>query len=689
MAKAVAPLLPGWALLDGNPAPVRSRDAAGLGPALVNRPQPVIGGLKGLGAPLRPATGIHGLAPTPASGPAPLPALPVAWQRSIDGSGNDLRNPTENALGSTFRRLGPAHFGDGVSSLRQDLPNARLVSNLVVAGQGETPNREGLSGMMYAWGQFIDHDINLTLSDGKTSIAIPVPAGDPVFAGSIPLTRAVTDPQTGLAVNNVTGWIDGSMVYGSDAATAASLRGPDGKLLTSAGNNLPISNGSFLAGDIRVQENPDLTALQVLFVREHNSQVDRLKQAHPNWSAEQLYQQARAVVTAEIARITYNEFLPHLLGQGTISAYRGYNDKVDARLSEEFAGAAFRFGHSIVSANLEKISETGATLGNPLTLRDAFFQAPEAFVADGGADALLRHLSADRSNALDVHLVDDLRNFLFGPNSGLDLAAINIQRGRDLGLGTLNETRQALGLKAYRSFDQITRDSATRASLQAAYGSVDRVELWIGGLAEDHVNGGMVGETFSRIISQQFQVLRDGDRYWYQNQGFDPQTLREIETTTLSSLILRNSDTEHLQADAFVYTERRGGQQGGVAEDPLAPQLVVGADGGDWLIGGARGDTLVAGSGRQVLTGGAGADAFVFGKPGTQGEITDFTPGVDHLQFEVVRGGFGWGSTGPADLRFGEVNGNATVLFGGDTVTLLGVSAQQLRPGDIQVMPLA
>jgi Ca2+-binding RTX toxin-like protein len=117
--------------------------------------------------------------------------------------------------------------------------------------------------------------------------------------------------------------------------------------------------------------------------------------------------------------------------------------------------------------------------------------------------------------------------------------------------------------------------------------------------------------------------------------------------------------------------------------------LVVGADGGDWLIGGARGDMLVAGSGRQLLTGGAGADTFVFSKPGTQGEITDFTPGVDHLQFEVARDGFGWGSAGPADLRFGEFNGNATVLFGGDTVTLLGVSAQQLRPGDINVMPLA
>lgn len=616
--------------------------------------------------------------------PAPLPGpLAVLLQRSIDGSGNNLRQETLNTVGSSFRRLGPARFADSAFGLVQTLPNARTVSNLVVAGQGETPNREGLSGMMYAWGQFLDHDINLTLSDGSTSIAIPVPAGDPVFSRPIPLTRALTDPNTGLALNNVTGWIDGSMVYGSDATTAASLRGPGGTLLTSAGNNLPISGGAFVAGDFRAQENPNLTSLQVLFVRENNRQVARLQQAHPNWTDEQLYQQARAVVTAEIARITYNEFLPHLLGKGTIAPYKGYRSNADARLSEEFAGAAFRFGHSIVSTNLEKISETGETLGTPISLRDAFFQAPEDFVADGGADGLLRHLAADRSNALDVHIVDDLRNFLFGAGSGLDLAAINIQRGRDLGLGSLNDTRRALGLAAYRSFEQITSDPSTRASLKAAYGTVDRVELWIGGLAEDHVNGGMVGQTFSAIISQQFQNLRDGDRLWYQNQGFDRQTLREIEGTTLSSLILRNTDTQHLQDDAFVYTQRRSGEALGGSGDPLAPQLVIGADGGDTLIGGALNDMLVAGSGRQVMSGGAGADIFVFGKPGIQAEIRDFTPGVDQLRFEAP-GDFG--ITGPADWQISQLNGQTTVLFGGDAVTLLGVTAQQLRPGDIGVV---
>ena len=81
----------------------------------------------------------------------------------------------------------------------------------------------------------------------------------------------------------------------------------------------------------------------------------------------------------------------------------------------EFAGAAYRLGHSIVSANLEKTDEQGNEIGTAVSLKDAFFQAPADFASDGGADALLRHLTNDQSNALDVHLVDDLRNFLFGP----------------------------------------------------------------------------------------------------------------------------------------------------------------------------------------------------------------------------------------------------------------------------------
>ena len=130
------------------------------------------------------------------------------------------------------------------------------------------------------------------------------------------MTRNIVDPATHNTINQITGWLDASMVYGSTQAVADSLRTADGHMLTSPGNNLPIdpNSGLPMAGDVRAAENPGLTALQTLFVREHNYQVDQLHAQHADWSGDQLYQQARAIVGAEIAHITYDEVSPKLLG---------------------------------------------------------------------------------------------------------------------------------------------------------------------------------------------------------------------------------------------------------------------------------------------------------------------------------------------------------------------------------------
>jgi len=653
------------------PAPLQTALAApATAPATPPRPRPPLGQ-----APARPPGPGQAAAGQPA---APRPPATLEF-RSIDGSGNNLSDLSQNSTGDSFSRIGPANFSDGQRSLVTNLPNARTVSNLVVAAtteEAETPNDRGLSGMMYAWGQFIDHDINLIKSDGINKISIQIPNGDPSISGSISLTRTKVDPLTGLAINNVTGWIDGSMVYGSDAVTAASLRNAEGYMLTSAGNNLPIANGAFLAGDIRAQENPDLTALQTLFVREHNRQVDLLKAAHPEWSGDQLYNQARAIVGAEIAHITYGEFLPSLLGRGAIGRYEGYDPTVNTSMNEEFAGAAFRFGHSIVSANLQRLAENGSAVGPDLSLKDAFFQTTSDFAANGGAAGFLRKLASDVSNELDVFIVDDLRNFLNVPGASMDLAAINIQRGRDLGLGSLNQTRVALGLKAYSSFAEITSDASIAASLQAAYGSVDNLDLWIGGLAENHGQGAMVGETFQIIIANQFEALRDGDRLWYENQGFDRRTLDQINDTKLSDLILLNTDVKHIQDDVFRYVDRHGSDS---VVDPSVRQLLIGKDGSDILVGGNENDILVAGLGNQQLTGGGGRDQFVLSQGGIQARVTDFTPGQDRLVFEqaLTRDQLTQG------LSISGQGANLLVSFQGANVTLVGVGANQLRPDDI------
>lgn len=613
--------------------------------------------------------------------PPPPPSLDLGVHyRSIDGTGNNLAHPEMNSVGADFSRIGAAHFVDGVSEIRTG-PNARDISNIVVAGNGDTPDPNGYSAFMYAWGQFIDHDIDLS-KGGGANISISTSADDPIFHGSsVALTRAAVDPATGAGtskpatiVNSITGWLDASMVYGSDATTAASLRLSDGHMKTSEGGNLPIVNGAFLAGDVRAAENPDLTSLQTLFVREHNFQVDKLLKDHPDWTGDHIYEQAKAIVTAEIQHITYNEFLPHLLGNQAIKPYTGYRPNVDASITEEFAGAAFRFGHSIVSQNLATISENGSTLAEQ-ELKNAFLEPAATFLATaGGADGFLRNLANDTSNALDVHIVDDLRDFLFSPGQGQDLAAINIQRGRDLGLGTLNETRVALGLTPYTKFSQITSDTATAEALSKAYGGdINAIDLWIGGLAETPTKGSMIGETFGLIIAKQFEALRDGDRFWYQNQGFDRKTLSEIDHTSLSDIILRDTDTVSLQADAFVAYERHSGALDGVAASSSdAKQLIIGSNSGDTLVGGSQGDILVAGRGQQTLTGGKGADFFVFGNNTTNAKITDFKVGVDlihilsnqKLQF--------------SDLHLHSGNGSTIVDVLTDHIELVGVTQNQL-----------
>jgi peroxidase len=637
--------------------------------------------------------------------------------RSIDGSDNNLSDPALNQANTDFARVGPANFADGFDAM-QPGPNPREISNIVVANGPDTHlevNGVALSGMMYAWGQFVDHDLDLEKSGINTAdISIPVPAGDSLPQGTvIPVTRVAIDPATGVpghpatAINTVTGWLDGSQVYGSDPVTAASLRTADGHMKVSAGDNLPIvmtaQGPAFAAGDVRAQENPDLTALQTLFVREHNYQVDKLQQEHPRWSGDQLYETARAITTAEMVNITYKEFLPHLLGPDAIPAYHGYDPNVNASITEEFEGAAYRFGHSIVSADINGINNLGATTAEQ-SLADTFFEAPAPFTANGGADGLLRHLASDTAQPLDTHIVEELRSFLSDPPDAIDLAATNIQRAHDLGLGTLNQTREALGLAPYKSFDQITSDSATASALKQAYGTVDAVDLWTGGLAEDHAAGAAIGQTFGRIIADQFTALRDGDRLYFENQGFDRQTLHEIQSTTLSDIIERDTaGTTAMQADAFVSTERHSGTLGGV--DPTGAdavsgqaQLVVGSPGKDTLTGGNLDDTLVAARGHMTMTGGAGADTFVFNLEdlvdpedcllAARGDrtmfnhditaahnsavITDFDPKVDQLQ--LLNGAF-------VSLSY-DHHGGTLLQYGNETIDLLGVRPNALRGND-------
>ena len=515
---------------------------------------------------------------------------PAAALYSITGVGNNLRNPGWGATNVNLLRYAASAYADGRSAAAgPSRPNARSLSNALSTQAEDAPeNNRQMSDFLYVFGQFLDHDIGLSTA-GTESMPIAVPSGDPFFdpAGTgtkqMPFRRSNFNPASGSTnprqqTNTLTAFIDGSQVYGSDATRAAALRSfSGGKLRTSAGNMMPFNTEGlpnandahlvpdsklFLGGDVRSNENVELTAIHTLFVREHNRLASAIAAKHPSRSDEQIYQQARQVVIGELQAITYNEFLPALLGRGAMPRYRGYRPNVNPGVSNEFSTAAFRFGHSMLDGEIGRLNNDGSdTPQGPIPLRNAFFN-PTVFDTtlpdhQGDIDPFLKSAASGNTQEVDLQLVDDVRNFLFGPpgSGGFDLAALNIQRGRDHGLADYNKVRAAYGLRRVTSFAQISSNPATAAALEAAYGSVSNIDLWAGGLASDHTARGSLGPLFTRIIVNQFTRLRDGDRLYYEHALRGP--LRDyVSRTTLSRVIRANTALTSIQPNAFFW---RGG----------------------------------------------------------------------------------------------------------------------------------
>ncbi|HMB91561.1 MAG TPA: peroxidase family protein, partial [Rhodothermales bacterium] len=512
--------------------------------------------------------------------------------RNYDGSMNNLGNPDWGQAGGVIMRMTSNGYGDGVSSMGGTTrPNPRYISNMLFDQQESLPNALGITDFGWAFGQFIDHDITLVDDHPTEHIEIPVPMGDPFFdpmetgTQMIPMRRSKYDSGTGLGegnprmhINDITSWIDGSNVYGSDEARAMWLRtGTGGRLKVSEDNLLPFNTVTglfadavdadapfmlmegppverhFIAGDVRANEQPILSALHTLFVREHNRLCDELAADHPTWTDEQLYQHARRMNVGFIQAIAFEEWLPAL--GVDLAPYAGYNGAMMPNIMNVFSAAAFRLGHTLINDALRRIDLQGNEMPT-LSLRDGFFN-PMILKDEGGVEPLFLGMADQRQQTFDAKVVGDLRNFLFGPPGagGLDLAAININRGRERGLADYNTLRADMGLPRQTHFYEITSDPEVKAILQVLYGTVDNIDPWVGMLAEDHVPGTAIGETVRTILTHQFTHLRDGDRFYYENDPDLPSAeIEAIRTTTLADLIRRNTEAQVQDAVFFIDT---------------------------------------------------------------------------------------------------------------------------------------
>ena len=503
----------------------------------------------------------------------------IVAERSFSGVENNLNNPEWGAAKQTVIRLLDNAYADGIGSpAGEDRPSARAVSNAVIAQTESTINSVNASDYLWQWGQFLDHDIIETpAADPAEAFDIAVPLADIFFdpfatgTATIPLNRSLFEEHNGIReqVNEISAYIDGSQIYGSSSDRAYGLRTLDGtgKLKVSVsethGDLLPYNTEGFanapssaetfyFAGDVRANEQAALTAMHTLFVREHNYWAEQYTAINPNAEGEEIFQYARMIVAAELQSITYREFIPVLLGKDALPRYRGYNHRVRVDMSNEFGAAAFRIGHSMLSPNLLRVDADGNEITNGhLSLASAFFDP--SLIEDDGIEPILRGLAMQNCQDLDSNVIDEVRNFLFGPPGagGFDLASLNIQRGRDHGIPSYYETRLGLGLHTLNDISEINSDSNVTSALSSVYDELDQVDLWVGGLAEEDLEDSLVGPTFQKILVDQFSRLRDGDRFYYEN--FMPTEMAQmIEEQTLSVIIKRNTNIgDELQDDVF------------------------------------------------------------------------------------------------------------------------------------------
>uniref|UniRef100_A0A6A7FUB4 Peroxidase-like n=1 Tax=Hirondellea gigas TaxID=1518452 RepID=A0A6A7FUB4_9CRUS len=579
--------------------------------------------------------------------PPRLPACSTHTRyRTTDGSCNNINNPDWGSAGTTFRRLLPPVYADGIETVRvsaarghHHLPSARSLSAATVLERSSVYDDYTLFVMQ--WGQFLDHDLTHTpigrgsdnsviscCSSGNfrsseelhpECLAIAIPEQDQFysrfgqrcmnFVRSMPAISRTCTFGPRQQMNQITSYLDASNVYGSSVEESQRLRlfrGGELKQAVRGGRSLLPPNERdeecqspapdkpcFGAGDTRVNEQPNLTVLHTVWMRQHNLLARQLSQLNPSWSDEILFQETRAIVAAQMQHITYNEYLPIVLGQHFVETFglvpqkegysNSYDPSVDATISNAFATAAFRYGHTLIDSNVQGYSRFGT---QEIAMKLRHVQFFPFFLYDAGThDALVRGLAIQSSQKFDNFFSEELTNHLFARNNsfGMDLVALNLQRGRDHGLPAYVKWRNLCNLRSIATFadlrDVMPPDAAQY--LSSLYKKVEDIDLFLGGILEFPVAGALVGHTFLCILGEQFHRLKAGDRFYYENGGgvgtsFSPAQLQQIRQTSLARVLCDTADDMVvMQPLAFLhanFTNKRTGCQ-----DNMIPSLDLNA----------------------------------------------------------------------------------------------------------------
>ncbi|OQV20448.1 Peroxidase [Hypsibius exemplaris] len=429
------------------------------------------------------------------------------------------------------------------------------------------------------------------------------------FARSVPSTSSSCD-RTRTAVreqsSKVTHWLDASFLYGNNDQQNEAVRNlfagqlafrhtdkgihnlqnsevhkqmlpnsaPDSKNSASSpacphASRKSAGKACFFAADERVNQQPLATAVHTVFLRFHNLVAGSIAQTSPYWSDEMIFQEARKIVVAVYQVVIYKEFLTGLLGSGVASHqlydaaglklleathFMGYDAGADPHVLNEFAAAGFRL-HTLVDDNVPRLLlVTGLAENSPLSSQ---YNNQTLLYEEGNADALISGMLEEMALAFDPQISEELQGRLFRGQDpiGLDLMAVTIQRGRDHGLGTYNDVREACGYGRADGFDGL-RDFMPPHHvhlLRSLYRDVDDVDLMVGGLMEDALSeDASVGPTFACIVTSEFRMKRIADRFWHENPDqFSPTQLRHLRRATMSHILCQTTGLRYVPSNAF------------------------------------------------------------------------------------------------------------------------------------------
>ena len=536
---------------------------------------------------------------------------------------------------------------------------------------------EGANGGMATWGEVkaqAASKLGILLTDSDVG-SVPLLRTD-AYGNFIPGANGLPQLITGIGADGIPNTADDIVVEGNlatpvDSTVVGAIRTSHAFLADIAHDAVPIGkiadgditiglanpgNGDseydnelldahFIAGDGRANENIGLTAVHHVFHAEHNRLVEHTKEqvlasndlafinewlvddlaALPTpeqvaglvWDGERLFQAAKFGTEMQYQHLVFEEFARKV--QPNINVFvvpDGFDSTIDPSIVAEFAHVVYRFGHSMLTESIDRFdpafaqSHIGLIEGflNPIQ-----FDSNHTITDDVAAGAIVRGMTRQVGNEIDEFVTTALRNNLLG--LPLDLATINLARGRDTGVPSLNAARrefyeatnQDVLLKPYDSWTDFAghlKHEASIINFIAAYGThelitgattlqekrdaaltiitgvsvggmevpadrldflnaqgiyaggslggLENVDLWIGGLAEEIMPfGGMLGSTFNFVFEVQMEKLQNGDRFYYLQRLDGLHLFGEMENNSFAAMIMRNTDATHLPSDVF------------------------------------------------------------------------------------------------------------------------------------------